>query len=73
MDSLFIAAFFGLFVFLAFYAFTIPITIGKGKNLPDRELRTIKILTWCGLLAGITWFIALFLALTADRHPLRRR
>ncbi|WP_446425339.1 hypothetical protein [Mailhella sp.] len=73
MDSLFMAAFLAHFALLAFSAFTIPSKIGKRKNLPARELRTIKILTWCGLLAGITWFIGLFLALTADRHPVRRR
>ena len=27
----------------------------------------------CALLAGITWFIALYLAVTAESRPLRRK
>ena len=43
--------------------FTLPINIANNKNLAHNEIITIKILTWCGLFAGITWFIALCLAL----------
>jgi len=54
-----------VFIALIFYVFTWPIRIGKSKDLPHSEMRPIRILTWCGLLWGITWFIGLFLAITA--------
>ena len=50
-----------LFIFIKI--FTLPISIANNKNLTNNEITTIRILTWCGLFAGITWFIALFLAL----------
>ena len=53
-----------LVMFIAIKVFTLPISIANNKNLASNEITTIKILTWCGLLAGITWFIALCLALT---------
>lgn len=57
--------FFGILVIILiiFKIFTIPISIAKTKNLKPNEITTIRILTWCGLFAGITWFIALFLSL----------
>lgn len=41
----------------------IPIKIAKVRNVSGGELTTIKVLSWCGLLIGITWVIALILAL----------
>jgi len=50
--------------------FTLPISIAKNKNLESKDITTIRILTWCGLFAGITWLIALCLALSYknDEH-----
>lgn len=53
-----------LVVFIVIKIFTLPISIANNKNLASNEITTIRILTWCGLFAGITWFIALCLALS---------
>ena len=73
MDAIFTAVFFALILLAAFWVFTLPINIGESKDLPRSEMRPIRILNWCALLAGITWFIALYLAVTAESRPLRRR
>lgn len=73
MDAIFTAVFFALILLAAFWVFTLPINIGEAKGLPRSEMRPIRILNWCALLAGITWFIALYLAVTAESRPLRRR
>jgi len=62
-----------LLLVTVFYVFTWPIRMGKNKGLPRSEMRPIRILNWCALLAGITWFIALYLAVTAEGRPLGRR
>ena len=53
-----------LILFIVIKIFTLPISIANKKNLASNEITTIRILTWCGLFAGITWFIALCLALS---------
>jgi hypothetical protein len=53
-----------LILFIVIKIFTLPINIANNKNLASNEITTIRILTWCGLFAGITWFIALCLALS---------
>ena len=73
MDSLFGAVALVLILLAAFWLFTLPINIGEAKGLPRSEMRPIRILNWCALLAGITWFIALYLAVAAESRPLRRR
>ena len=73
MDALFGAVALVLIVLVAFWLFTLPINIGEAKGLPRSEMRPIRILNWCALLAGITWFIALYLAVTAEGRPLGRR
>ena len=73
MDSLFGAVALVLILLAAFWLFTLPINIGEAKGLPRSEMRPIRILNWCALLAGITWFIALYLAVTAESRPLRRK
>ena len=57
-----------LAIFIAIKVFFLPINIANNKNLTNNERTTIHILTWCGLFAGITWFIALFLAINYDDH-----
>ena len=73
MDSPFGTVALILTLLVAFWLFTLPINIGEAKGLPRSEMRPIRILNWCALLAGITWFIALYLAITAKSRPLRRR
>ena len=53
-----------LVLFIVIKVFTLPISIANNKNLASNEITTIRILTWCGLFAGITWFIALCLAIS---------
>lgn len=73
MDALFGAVALVLILLAAFWVFTMPINIGESKDLLRSEMRPIRILNWCALLAGITWFIALYLAVTAEGRPIRRR
>ena len=68
MESLLAIAIIALLLVEGFYLFTWPIRMGKNKGLPHSEMLPIRILTWCGLLAGFTWFIGLFLAITAKRR-----
>ena len=58
-----------LILFIVIKVFTLPISIANNKNLASNEITTIRILTWCGLFAGITWFIALCLALSYKEQP----
>ena len=73
METLFAVAFCVAIALVFFYLFTLPIKIGKAKDLSRVEMRPIRILNWCALLAGITWFIALYLAVTAKSEPWHRR
>ena len=42
----------------------VPIMIAKRRGISGSELTTISILSWCGILfVGITWIIAIILAL----------
>lgn len=50
-------------IIVAYYIFTIPIRIAKNKNLSKNEFSTVCVLNWLGLFAGITWVIALCLAI----------
>jgi len=51
-------------IILIIWFFLLPVKIAERKNLMTNESRTITILTWCGLFTGgITWWIALFLAI----------
>ena len=48
---------------ISYFIISIPISIAKNRGIKDSELTTITILSWAGLLFGITWFIALALSL----------
>ena len=53
-----------LFLYNLFYfIISIPITIAKKRGIKGSELTTITILSWCSLLIGVTWFVALALSL----------
>jgi energy-coupling factor transporter transmembrane protein EcfT len=54
---------FVLFVVVAIIILQIPILVAKSRGIVGNNLKTIKILSWCGIFAGITWVIALVLSL----------
>lgn len=41
----------------------IPIYIAKARNIREEDLQMVKNLSWLSLLIGVTWFVALILAL----------
>ena len=59
----------GNFIFLIiicvviYWIIQVPIMIAKNRGISEGELQTITILSWCGILIGITWFVALILSL----------
>lgn len=57
-----------LIIVVVFKIFTWPISIAKNKNLCSNEITTIRVLTWLGIFAGITWVIALCLAIAYKRN-----
>ena len=48
---------------VGYWLIQVPIMIAKNRGISEGELQTITILSWCGILIGITWFIAIILAL----------
>jgi len=57
-----------LFLCIGIGIFLLPIIVANKKNIKGDEYATIKILTWCGLLCGLTWIIALFLSFYYKRR-----
>lgn len=49
-------------VFLIFLI-QIPTFIARSRGLSGSDITTITILSWCGLIFGVTWFVALILSL----------
>lgn len=41
----------------------VPIMIARGRGISGPELTTIIVLSWCGIIFGVTWLIALVLAI----------
>ncbi len=52
-----------LIIALGILFLQIPVMIAKNRGITGSELSTISILSWLSILLGITWFIALILAL----------
>ena len=52
-----------LLLILAIFLIRIPIIIANARGVGGGNLKVIAILSWCGLFFGITWIIALILAL----------
>lgn len=52
-----------LILFLFILLIRVPIMIAKARHVSGGELTTVAVLSWCGIFLGITWFIALILAL----------
>ena len=43
-----------------------PIKVAIDRGIPETTLGTIKVFSWLSLLLGITWFIAMIVALLAE-------
>ena len=41
----------------------IPMSIAKARGITGQQYTIIAILSWCGLIVGVTWFIALIMSL----------
>ena len=52
-----------LSLFIGYWLINVPVNIAKKKNIKENDIFIIKILSYCGIFFGITWFIALFLSL----------
>ncbi len=48
---------------IIYWVVQVPIMIAKNRGISEGELQTIAVLSWCGILIGITWFVALILSL----------
>ncbi len=58
-----------LLVFLfVYYIFLYPIRLAETKKIKGNDLLLIKILTYIGFLAGITWIIALIYVIGYKKH-----
>ena len=49
-------------VFLIF-VIQIPIFIARGRGISGSDLTSITVLSWCGIIFGVTWLVALVLSL----------
>jgi hypothetical protein len=52
-----------LCIVLFIYLIQVPVFIARGRGISGAELTTITVLSWCGIFFGITWVVALILAL----------
>lgn len=55
--------FFIIIGIIAYWIIQVPIMIAKNRGISGSELSTISILSWCSLIVGITWIIAIILSL----------
>ncbi len=63
MDALALLFVFLIFVAVFVFVVRIPIIIATSRGVSGSNLSTIAVLSWCGILLGITWFVALVLSL----------
>lgn len=47
----------------------VPIYIAKSRGITGQNLTIIKLLSWVGILVGVTWLVALVLALIWQPKP----
>lgn len=52
-----------LLVVLVVFLIRVPIIVAKSRNVSPEKIGTIALLSWLGLLFGVTWVVALILAL----------
>jgi hypothetical protein len=62
-DYIGIFFYFAIISFIAYWVVQIPIMIAKNRGISGSELNTVVILSWTGIFIGITWLIAIILAL----------
>ena len=55
--------YFAVIIFIYYLLVQVPIKIAENRGISGGELNTIKTLSWCGILIGITWIIAIILSL----------
>ncbi len=55
-----------MILFFVVLVIRVPIMIAKVRGVSGDELITISILSWCGLLFGVTWIVAFVLALVYE-------
>lgn len=51
---------------IGFFVIRIPVYIARSRNMNPKDIRTINLLCWCGLLFGITWLIALIWSIVGN-------
>lgn len=54
-------------IYVVYKIFTIPIIIAQKRHLSGNNIMLIRVLTWCGLITGVTWFIAFLLSILFSR------
>ncbi len=62
MDAILPILLMAIFLLVIIISISIPIRIAKSRNLSKSHLDTVKMLTYLGLIFGITWIVALILA-----------
>lgn len=63
MEMSMVLLFFIIFLFIFILIVRIPIIIAKNRGVGGADLTTIAVLSWLGILFGLTWIAALILAL----------
>lgn len=59
MELLFLIFFMTLIIFCLY----VPIMVAKSRGIDGADLTTITVLSWFGVFGGVTWVVALALAL----------
>ena len=62
-EILFFIVFMAIFIAFVIFLVRIPIIIAKTRGITDGDLSVITILSWLGLIIGITWIVALVCSL----------
>lgn len=60
--------FFIFYVIIAILLAFVPISIAESRGIKGQSLTIIKVLSWLGLLLGITWFVALIMSLVCEAN-----
>ena len=62
-EILFFIVFIAVFIALVIFIVRIPVIIAKTRGITGGDLSIITILSWLGLIIGITWIVALVCSL----------
>lgn len=69
MEGFALIAALALIIMVVIWVLRVPIMIAKTRGIAGSDLEIISILSWCGVLVGITWVIALILAFLWSPAP----